>query len=52
MEKQYIFFNTGKALSVFFIGILVLFILAGYLAFTGISNTYIVFLFFYYALEQ
>lgn len=43
MEKQYIFFNTGKALSVFFIGLLVLFILASYLAFISISNSYIVF---------
>jgi hypothetical protein len=43
MEKQYIFFNTGKALSVFFIGMLALFILIGYLAFNVISNPYIVF---------
>lgn len=42
MEKQYIFFNKAKALTAFFIGLLTLFVLAGYLAYVGISNPYLV----------
>jgi hypothetical protein len=42
MEKQYIFFNTAKALFTFFVGLLALFALTGYLVYAGISNTYLV----------
>jgi hypothetical protein len=41
MERQYIFFNTGKALTAFFIGLICLFVIAGYLALSGISNPYL-----------
>ncbi|MCU7886388.1 MAG: hypothetical protein KZQ82_19540 [Candidatus Thiodiazotropha sp. (ex Lucinoma annulata)] len=42
MEKQYIFFNTAKALSAFFVGLLALFTISGYLAYAGISNPYLI----------
>jgi hypothetical protein len=41
MEKQYIFFNSAKALLVLFIGQIALFVLAGFLASEGISNIHI-----------
>jgi cell division protein FtsB len=42
MEKQSIFFNSVKALFILFIGLIALLFLAGFLAYTGISNIYVV----------
>jgi hypothetical protein len=42
MEKQYIFFNSAKALFVFFIGLITVFVLAGFLAYMGVSSLYLV----------